>query len=749
MKTTLYCLITLLTFFGQITLPHSSAQIIENLPHNSVRVIYFLPKDRQPQAGIDTNLDALVKNIQTFYADEMERHGFGRKTFRLETGKTGQVVIHHVKGKSSSSRYNNSISVAVETVIPEIKQRYDTSSNTYLIVADLGQSLGGYAFQGYALTTPRGDFNELNWQEAGYQFIMTAHELGHCFGLYHDFRNDAYIMSYGGRPDTLSKCAAGFLDVHSYFNVRTPQVNNTDRTMQMLPPTLASPDAIRLRFKTNDPRGLHQVQLIIRVDPTDPNSDFELNGCHFFENESKTIEFVSTELIIETHDKVELRMIDKGGGITSQTFPIDISNILPPPKIVSILDPNLEASIREALGLNKNDPISQRALLGLKNLNARDRQIKNLSGLEHATQLRYLYLGDFDGNDANNNNVSDLTPLKNLTKLKQLWLGDNNVSDLTPLKNLTELDDLSLFLNNVSDLTPLKNLTQLRELKLGRNPVSDLTPLKNLTNLVRLSLYVVNNVSDITPLRNMTKLKVLTVSSNNVRDITSLKNLTDLEHLNLSFIGNVSDLTPLKNLTQLKHLNLSRNQVSDLMPLENLTNLDYLNLSHNNVSNITPLINLTNLEVLRLEGNPIKNHARLLTLLKKKPDMKIYLKEGGEPLPVTLSHFRAERTPAGVVLKWITESEIDNAGFYVYRSQARNGEFKVVNPTLIPGAGTTGERHTYMWTDTTAKPNVVYYYRIEDVSHAGVRKQLATVRMRGLVSASGKLTTIWVDLKTR
>ena len=45
------------------------------------------------------------------------------------------------------------------------------------------------------------------------------------------------------------------------------------------------------------------------------------------------------------------------------------------------------------------------------------------------------------------------------------------------------------------------------------------------------------------------------------------------------------------------------------------------------------------------------------------------------------------------------------------------------------------------------KPNTVYYYQIEDVSHAGERKQLATVRMRGLVSASGKLTTLWADLK--
>ena len=66
---------------------------------------------------------------------------------------------------------------------------------------------------------------------------------------------------------------------------------------------------------------------------------------------------------------------------------------------------------------------------------------------------------------------------------------------------------------------------------------------------------------------------------------------------------------------------------------------------------------------------------------------------------------------------------------------------------MIQGAGTTAERNEYKWTDTTAKPNTVYYYRIEDVSHAGVREQLATVRLRGLVSANGKLTTNWGTLK--
>ena len=121
-------------------------------------------------------------------------------------------------------------------------------------------------------------------------------------------------------------------------------------------------------------------------------------------------------------------------------------------------------------------------------------------------------------------------------------------------------------------------------------------------------------------------------------------------------------------------------------------------------------------------------------------------REGGAA-PVMLSHFRANRTDAGVVLEWGTQSELDNAGFNILRGETKEGAFVKVNPTLIPGAGTTAERNTYKWTDVTAKPQGVYYYQIEDVSFAGDRQQLTTVRMRGQVSAGDKQITTWGSLK--
>ena len=123
----------------------------------------------------------------------------------------------------------------------------------------------------------------------------------------------------------------------------------------------------------------------------------------------------------------------------------------------------------------------------------------------------------------------------------------------------------------------------------------------------------------------------------------------------------------------------------------------------------------------------------------------------GGALPVELSHFRPARDKATgqVVITWSTQSELNNAGFFIKRAQQRNGEFKVINATMIAGAGTTSEKQFYTYTDTTAQPNVVYYYQIEDVSLDGNRQTLTRgIRLKGHVGAAGKATTLWGELKT-
>ncbi|MCY3742895.1 MAG: lamin tail domain-containing protein [Candidatus Poribacteria bacterium] len=125
--------------------------------------------------------------------------------------------------------------------------------------------------------------------------------------------------------------------------------------------------------------------------------------------------------------------------------------------------------------------------------------------------------------------------------------------------------------------------------------------------------------------------------------------------------------------------------------------------------------------------------------------------DAGGPLPVELSHFRPARDKAtgAVVITWATQSELNNAGFFIKRSNQRDGEFKVINATMIAGAGTTSEKRSYTFTDTTAQPNIVYYYQIEDVSLDGQRQTLTRgIRLKGHIGAAGKLTSTWGELKS-
>ena len=124
----------------------------------------------------------------------------------------------------------------------------------------------------------------------------------------------------------------------------------------------------------------------------------------------------------------------------------------------------------------------------------------------------------------------------------------------------------------------------------------------------------------------------------------------------------------------------------------------------------------------------------------------------GGALPVELSHFRPARNKdtGAVVITWSTQSELNNAGFFIKRSQQRDGEFQIINATMIAGAGTSSEKQFYTYEDTTAQPNVVYYYQIEDVSLDGNRQTLTNgIRLKGHVSVAGKLTVLWSDLKTQ
>jgi hypothetical protein len=68
-------------------------------------------------------------------------------------------------------------------------------------------------------------------------------------------------------------------------------------------------------------------------------------------------------------------------------------------------------------------------------------------------------------------------------------------------------------------------------------------------------------------------------------------------------------------------------------------------------------------------------------------------------LPVQLNSFSATRQAHGIELVWTTESEIDNLGFNLFRSDSDSGPWIQINGALIPGAGRSSEPIDYIFFD--------------------------------------------------
>ena len=101
--------------------------------------------------------------------------------------------------------------------------------------------------------------------------------------------------------------------------------------------------------------------------------------------------------------------------------------------------------------------------------------------------------------DLKGNNISDISPLAELTELADLLLQNNNISDISPVAGLYILIELNLSSNHISDISPVAGLTDLGWLELERNNISDISPVVGLTNLTGLNLSD-NGISDISPL---------------------------------------------------------------------------------------------------------------------------------------------------------------------------------------------------------------------------------------------------------
>lgn len=304
--------------------------------------------------------------------------------------------------------------------------------------------------------------------------------------------------------------------------------------------------------------------------------------------------------------KFILKINCKSGNIYSDSLII----IVKPRQISLIDDINLEIRVRQRLNFKEGELSADKVQMldSLFNTNfALKNKIASINGLDYCKNLKYLLLG--------NENITDLGPLSNLTKLEVLDLNQNyTVEDIAPIYNLINLKKLTLYSNPIKDISGLGNLTKLTELYLMYTPIRDISSLGSLVNLEILYLDCSGTgviLNSINPLAYLTKLRHLYLGAAGITNIKPLENLTELVLLNLSF-NNLSDISPILKLKKLIRLYVGFNKIENLNGIKDLGDLDYLDAMNNQIKDISELQYLPKIHLIGLSGNKIEDIAPLV-----------------------------------------------------------------------------------------------------------------------------------------
>ena len=624
-----------------------------------VRLIYFLPSDHPYHPEVVQLMKDRILQVQTFFAEQMEAHGYGNKTFRVETDASGEPMVHRVDGQYPDHHYSNYWG---SILWPEIGDVFNRYTNIYLIVHGSTKETGGEGGKwgknaGTAVV------------ESDVNFTTTAHELGHAFGLWHDFRDGSHLMSYGpGSKDQLAACHAEYLAVHPYFNPDTPIEQRPPPTIELISPRTYPADAksIPIRLKASDSDGLHQA--ILHLGPPDNRNRITVKACRGLGGKKEAVvQFDYDGVIPFAHNlpysrstslknplvhPIFVEAVDTNGNVGEQFFFLYSDMYQPSSQSASHTLSKISGDNQQGL---PNTPLAQPFVIEVRDSNGftftrggvqfavtagggtLSRQLTKTDGNGRASST--LTLGPNLGTNTVEVSVDGIEgavtftavavtvsgtaveiPDPNLRAAIENALGKNAGEPITAVEMaiLTELEAQNA---NISDLTGLEHATNLTRLNLGvewiegrainNNSVSNLSPLSGLTNLTGLYLDY-NNISDISPVAGLLNLTSLDLDGNSITNISAVVGLTNLTWLDI-WGTPISDISPLAGLLNLTSLGLGHNNISDISPVAGLTNLTGLYLPSNYITDISSLSGLTNLKTLWLNHNNISDLSPLVT----------------------------------------------------------------------------------------------------------------------------------------
>ncbi|MCY4663253.1 MAG: S-layer homology domain-containing protein, partial [Acidimicrobiaceae bacterium] len=282
---------------------------------------------------------------------------------------------------------------------------------------------------------------------------------------------------------------------------------------------------------------------------------------------------------------------------------------------VSIPDPSLRNAIESTLGKQPGATISQAEMAGLGSLDASYSNVQQVEGLQHAVNLRALYL--------QGNRISDASSLANLARMRVLALNGNDISeiDITRMTNLGFLDlgnnelasiDLSGQRTRVGENAQDSRLYALwlHNNRLTSIDLSGLTALQDRPDGASHPSYVSlrldrNRLKSVTGLRDLpTGAWSLKLEHNQLTSV----DLRGAEHLHYLYLNNnpissTADLAGFSALSGLRRLYLYETEISSI-DLSRFSRLQRVFLNDNRLTSVD-VTGLDSVQRLWLRGNQI------------------------------------------------------------------------------------------------------------------------------------------------
>ena len=275
-----------------------------------LNVVYFLGSDTEPGPDYERRLSELLLYLQQFYGREMQRHGYGARSFGLDIKSPGRVNIIEYKAKNPAAHYpyeNGGGWKAAQELEEFFKANPDRKKSQHTLVImptwndekNGPDNPGGVPFYGmgrncFALDYPAFDIKHLGQKTREGQLLTKwygglAHELGHGLNLPHNHQTasdgkkygtalmGAGNYTFGTSPTFLTPASCALLDACEVFSVTPAQKFYEGRPEVEIKDTAISfkGDQILISGSYKSPQTVKALNVYVQDPPYAVNQDYD------------------------------------------------------------------------------------------------------------------------------------------------------------------------------------------------------------------------------------------------------------------------------------------------------------------------------------------------------------------------------------------------------------------------------------------------------------------------------------------